>query len=249
MALYPIRKLWCPILGDVISGSIHPELLLTNQLPDPAAAVLASRLMGMFFSELKPLGLPIEIDAVQGNHARTSLKMPTKAQAATNLDWVVYCALEDRFKDDDQIKVTVHTSQITLKKIYGWRLVIEHGINVRSGKEEDLEDSIRALFDDATFRQATGLQGASFDQLILGHEHRAKLLERVIVNGGYSGQSELGQSWRLAPVRAQQCLWGMSKKQVRTWAYNLDLTDIKSSKPENPFSEYSSWFVRRYGKP
>jgi hypothetical protein len=203
----------------------------------------------MFYSELKSLGWPIEIDTIVGNHPRMTAKMPTKRQAHTNLDWVIYETLADRFAKDEQVKVNIHTSQIGMRRLYGWNYVFEHGIDVQNGKEEALEDRIRAMFDDATFRQAAGLKGASFDQIVIGNLHKPKFLERTIVNGALTGQNELGQSWRLKPIKACQVMWGVSKRHQRTWEYVIDVTHVTSDKPTNPFSEYCTWFLKKHGKP
>jgi hypothetical protein len=248
MAIYRIREIWSPLLGDMISGSIHPEFIPTNDLSDPASVVLCARLLFMFYTEVKALGLPINIDGVVGNHPRLSVKMPTKRVAHDNYDWLAYEYVADQFKNDEQVKVNVHTSQIGMRRLYGWNIIFEHGIDVKNGREEELEDRIRALFDDPVFREATGYKGSAFDQIVIGHTHKAKFLERTIVNGSFVGQSELGQAWRLKPVRAQQLMWGVSKKHPRTWQYQVDLTHIKSDKVMNPFSEYTSWFMRRHAK-
>jgi hypothetical protein len=247
-SLYKLDQLWVPILGDMINGSIHPELALTNDLTDPAATVLAARLLGMAVTELTSLGLPIEADCIVGNHPRLTLKMPTKRVAHLSFDWVVYEMFADQFKKNDQVKVNVHTGQIALVEKYGWRFALEHGIDVSSGAEEALEDRIRALFDDPTYRQATGLEGASFDMILMGNMHKSKVLERTRVNGCYTGQNELGMSWRLKPIKAIQQLFGISEKHLNTWSYDLDLTHIKSEKVDNPFGEYCKWYMNRHGR-
>lgn len=244
---HTIEKIWSPLLGDIISGTIHSEQLLTNDLTDEAAVVLATRLLYMFYKELATLGLPIHIDAVHGNHPRTTTKMPTKKQAHTNRDWVIYEMLKDRLEGDEQIAIDICTAQIGQRKLYKWNYLFEHGIAVGNGSEEAFEDRVRALFDDPVFREATGFKGSSFDQVVIGNMHKPKFLERTIVNGSVTGQNELGQSWRLKPIKAQQLLWGISKKHVRTWQYQIDLTHIKSSAASNPMSDYAKWFLKRHG--
>jgi hypothetical protein len=241
--LYTLKKIWCPLLGDIINGTIHPECLLTNDLTDPVAVDLATTLLSMFYKEIGTIGLPIEVDAIHGNHPRTSLKMPTKRQAHTNLDWLIYKQTA-KMVDQDQVDFRIHTGQIGRVKLFNWSYVFEHGMGVPSGGEEAFEDRIRALFDDPVYRETTGLRGPSFDQLVIGNMHKAKFLERTVVNGAFPGQNELGQSWRLKPIRASQLMWGVSKKQVRTWQYNIDLTDMRSEKVLNPFSEYTAWLMK-----
>lgn len=248
MTMYKLKSLWVPVLGDMINGTIHPEQITSNDLSDPAAVVLGSRLLVMFLEELKTLGLPIVVDAIHGNHPRTTHKMPTKRQAHSNLDWQLYEIVSAHFAKDDQIDMTVHTGQISSREIYGWRYIFEHGMDVSSGAEEAYEDRLRALFDDPTYRRATGLTGSAFDQIVIGNMHKPKFLERTIVNGSYIGQNELGQSWRLKPIKAMQLMWGITKQHVRTWQYQLDLTDIRSEKATNPMSEYAAWFLKRHGQ-
>jgi hypothetical protein len=245
---HPIKSIWSPLLGDIINGTIHQEYITTNDLSDTAAVILGARLLRMFYGEMKTLGLPIEVDAVHGNHARLTPKVPTKRQAHTNLDWQLYEMLSDAFDGDDQLRMEITTAQIGMKELFGWNVLFEHGIDVKNGGEEAFEDRVRALFDDPTYREATGYAGASFDQIIIGNMHKPKFLERTVVNGSYIGQNELGQSWRLKPIKAQQLMWGVSPDEVRTWQYNIDLTNVKSSAPDNPFSEYAAWFTAKHGK-
>lgn len=246
--LYEIEELWIVLLGDMISGSIHPELTLTNELTDSTATVLAARLLQMLILDFKQLRIPIRIDCVVGNHSRMLAKMPTKAQAALSYDWMVYEMLADYFSNDSLVKVNVHTGQIAQVQRYRWKYILEHGMEVSSNKEEDFEDRIRALFDDPTYREATGLKGSAFDQIVIGNMHKPKILERTIVNGSLVGQNELGMSWRLKPIRAQQMLWGISKSHVRTWHYPIDLTSVRSDKVDNKYSAYTKEFMKKYAK-
>lgn len=248
MSLYRIESIWMPLLGDAISGTIHDEYIATNDLSDPAAVTLAARLYAMFVTEISGLGIPIQIDAVHGNHPRLTPKMPTKRQALTNMDWQIYEHLSDLLRNTPGVEMKITTAQIGARKLYGWNYLFEHGIGVGSGGEEAFEDRLRALFDDAVFREATGHEGTAFDQVVIGNMHKPKFLERTVVNGSYIGQNELGQSWRLKPIRAQQLMWGVGKKYPRTWQYSLDLTDIKHERADNPFSEYASWFMQKHGK-
>ncbi len=247
-SMYPIEQIWISILGDMINGSIHEELKLTNDLSDPAAAVLAARLLVMGIRELKTLGIPIVADCVIGNHPRMTAKMPTKTQAHTSYDWMLYEMVHDAFDGDPQVTIRVHTGQMEIVQKYNWRYVIEHGIDWKNGDEEHMEDKIRALFDDPIYREATGLKGTAFDQIVIGNLHKPAFLERTIKNGSLTGQNELGQSWRLKPIKAQQLMWGISKRHVRTWQYQVDVTHIKDAKDNNPFVKYTRGYMQRHGR-
>jgi len=245
-SMYTIEKLWVPIVGDMISGSIHEELALSNDLSDPAATVLAARLMYMAINELCTLGIPIQINTAVGNHPRLTEVMPTKRQTQTNLDWLAYEFLGAMLEGNDQVDMQVSTGQISVVNLYGWRWVLEHGYGIKHSKEEDAEDRLRAIFDDPTYRKENKHTGTSFDMVLVGDQHRPKLLQSTIVNGSLPGWSDLATAWRLRPSSACQQLVGCSKSHVRTWAYSIDVGDIRSEKPTNQFSQYAVDFLKKH---
>jgi hypothetical protein len=247
-AMYKIEKIWLSMLGDMISGSIHPEYLVTNDGTDQVATLLCQRLCRMVVNEILELGLPIEIDCVVGNHPRTTIKVPTKGIAHTNHDWVVYMFLAEMFDGDKRVKVNVHPSQIAPVYQYDHRYILEHGIDWTNGKEEVFESKIRDLMDDQIYREATDLKGTAFDQVVIGNLHKPAFLERTIKNGSLIGQNELGQNWRLKPIRAQQLMWGISRTKDRTFQYPLDVTRVRSNKVENPMSDWAVAFMRKNGR-
>jgi hypothetical protein len=246
-AAYKFKSIWIPLLGDMVSGSIHPEFLVTNDMSDQNSVLLTSRMLKYAILELKQLGIPIQLDAVVGNHPRTTVKVPTKRIADSNFDYQTYAFTKMLFEGDDQVTFNVHTSQIEPVYLFDHRYVIEHGIEWKNGKEEESESRIRSLFDDPVYRKATGHKGAAFDQIVIGNLHKGAFLERTIKNPSLIGQNELGQQWRLAPIRAGQMMWGVSRNHARTFQYELDATDMRSSKPLNPFSEFACEFVKQHG--
>jgi DNA-binding CsgD family transcriptional regulator len=245
---FKITKIWLPVLGDMVSGSIHPEFIVTNDMSDHAATLLGYRMLRMVIEELKQLGVPIELDCVVGNHPRTTFKVPTKDIAHSNWDWLMYEMTNMHFEKDKQVKVNVHTSQLGIVEQFGHRYVVEHGIEWKNNREEDFESAIRDILDDSIYRDATGLKGSSFDGIVIGNLHKPAFMERTVKNGSLIGQNELGQQWRLKPIKAQQLAWGISRSHVRTWQYQLDATKIKSMKAENPFSEFALNFLKDHGR-
>lgn len=188
------------------------------------------------------------VDCVVGNHPRITKQMPTKRQGHQSLDWVIYEIVSNHFRNDDQVNVEVHTGQIGMREVMGHRYLFEHGIDVKSGAEEDLESRLRSLYDDSVYRKATGMKGTVFDQIVIGNMHKAKYLERVIVNGPLCGQNELGVSWRLKPIRAEQAFWGITEEDARRLMDPIVCNNMNSQKPTNPFSEYATWFCKKHGR-
>lgn len=247
-SMYNVEQIWLPVLGDMISGSIHPELVVTNDLMDIPATVLAARLLIMAIYELKTLGIPIRMDCKVGNHSRTSIKMPTKRQNHTSYDWLCYVMVQEHFSDDPQVQVNIHDGQFGLVSIYKHRIVIEHGYGATIGKERELESHIRDIFDNPVYRAATGLEGTAVDYLIIGDKHQAKSGEGYMVNGSTVGTTELSMSWRLRPIGAIQQMIGITKKHVPSFQYQLDVTDVTHTRADNPLSEYTQLYMEEYGK-
>lgn len=247
-AMYEITKINLLVLGDLISGSIHDEFVWSNDMSDQASQIMGARLLRMVVNEILSLGIEVEVHCICGNHARTTKKLPTKNLVHTSLEWPVYEFTKMLFEGDDRVIFNVYTSQFARIDIFGHPVMIEHGIGVTNGKEEDFESDLRNILDDPVYRQATGLQGITFELAVIGDRHKPKFLERTIVNGSLIGQNELGQQWRLPPIRAQQLMWGTSRSYVRTFQYALDVTGQWNDKPENPFSEFTYEFLKDNGK-
>lgn len=248
--MYKVEKLLLLFLGDMVHGSIHDEYLLTNDLLDIPSAILVARLLILAIHELKVLGIPIEINCIVGNHARTLVKMPSKKQAQTSYDWVVYMFIQQAFEGDDQVAVIVHPGQFGLVQVYGHRMIIEHGYmaSMSSGTERTLESKLRSMFDSPIYRKATGMQGSSVDYIVIGHTHQAKSGERYLVNGCLTGSNEYGMSLRLEPVGAIQQMFGISRSRVPTFQYPLEVSDCISETVDNPCSLYTSTFIKTYGR-
>ena len=244
--MYKLGKIWLPVLGDLINGSIHPDFILTNDLLDIPSAILAARLLIMVVLELKTLGVPIEIDTVVGNHPRLVPQMPAKRQAELSLDWLIYKYVEEKFIDDPQVTVRVHDGQFGIIKQYGHRFVIEHGYGAKSG--EALPDRLRKMFDSPLYREATGMEGSSVDCVIIGDKHRSESGQGYFVNGGLPGQGEYGVMLRLDPITACQWMFGISKSHVRTFFYELDVTGNTNEGASNPMSAYATEYMSQHGR-
>jgi hypothetical protein len=244
-AMYNVEKIWVQVLGDMINGSIHPELVLTNDLLDVPAAILAARLLIMAILELRVLGLPIEIDCTVGNHPRLLAKMPAKRQAHLSYDWMIYTMVEQYFERDPKVTVRVHTGQFALVQQYTHRYVLEHGYGAQT---ENLPERVRKMFDNPIYRKATKFEGNSLDCVSIGDKHQAKAGPGYMVNGCLSGSNEYGMSLRLEPIGAIQQMFGISKSRYRTFHYELDVTDVLSEKVDNCMSDYTTGFMAEHGR-
>jgi hypothetical protein len=243
--MYSFDKIWVPILGDMVNGSIHPELILTNDLLDVPAAILVARLLIIALLELKTLGVPIEADCVVGNHPRLLVKMPAKRQAHLSYDWLIYTMVEQYFENDPKVTIRVHTGQFGLVEIMGHRFVVEHGYGA---KDSTLPERLRKMYDSPVYRAATGLEGTAVDYVVIGDKHQAKDGPGYMVNGALTGSDEYGMSLRLSPIGAIQQMFGVCKSKIKTFHYELDVTNVISETPDNSMSTYATTFMKEHGR-
>ena len=246
-SMYAVKKIWLALLGDFVHGSIHVENILTNDLLDVPSAMLVARLLVMAIDELKTLGIPIEADCIVGNHPRIGLaNMPTKRQAETSYDWIIYKMLEQRYQDDKQVDIRIHLGQFGIVDLAGHRVVVEHGY--KASGDIDMVAKIRAMYDSPVYRNSSGMTGSSVEYIVIGDRHRAQTGEGYMVNGCLSGSNELGVAWRLSPIGAIQQMFGISKSKIPTWTYPLDVCSETSEEAKNPFSEYTQRFMEKHGR-
>lgn len=240
--MYNIEKIWLPILGDMINGSIHPELVLTNDLLDVPAAVLVARLLIIAILELLTLGVPIEADCIVGNHPRLLAKMPSKKQAHMSYDWLIYTMVAQYFESYSNVTIRIHPGQFGLVTHKGHRYIVEHGYGAST---DTLPARLREMFDSPVYRAATGMEGTSIDCVVNGDKHKALSTPNHKQNGALCGSDEYGMSLRLKPIPAIQQMFGISQRQVTTFHYDLDVTSIISENADNPMSEYATQFMQQ----
>jgi hypothetical protein len=245
-AMYPISSIWIPVLGDMSNGSIHQELILSNDLLDIPACILVSRLMIMVLERIKCLGKPIRVDCVVGNHPRTTEKMPTSVQAVTSLDWLAYIMVQQYFEGDPLVTIYAHESQQAFVQIMGHSVIVEHGYGCSGKNMSELDNSIRAIFDSKEVRSFTGNAGPAIDFVCLGDKHVPTVGPGYMINGSLSASTGLTTAWRLKPIKCVQQCWGISESNIPSFYYALTATGNR--KTDNPFSKYTASFLEAYGR-
>ena len=83
-ASVPINELVIPMLGDMISGDIHDELIKTNQDNVMGQMIRGANLIAQALMYLAPHFKTITVPCVVGNHGRMTRKPPMKDKY---MDW------------------------------------------------------------------------------------------------------------------------------------------------------------------
>lgn len=211
-----------PVDGDMVSGNIHEELLITNWGPMRdvlkwAAGLVASVLI-TFADRFEYVFVPWET----GNHGRMTKRMSHKQRAGTSFDAILGDMVQGLVARYSNIRVDVGEGAVMTYKVYDHTYALAHGDPDSTGAKGGdgiigaAGPIIRGLV--KLLSQAQSL-GVKFDTLILGHFHQRFLLQDVIVNDSLKGFDEFaanngyryappGQNlWFTHPERGPTCYW------------------------------------------
>lgn len=193
--------------GDLVSGSIHDELLQTNELSiyESIEFALAQLIGGveMLADEFTNL----HVVSVPGNHGRTTRKPQAKGYSADNADSHIARLLAAHF-EGTSITFQVPDSTDADFDIYGWKFSAEHGHDFKQAGSPEI-GSIGPIMR-GTLRKGSQKQGEGkpFDYNLIGHFHQFidGAAKGFIANGSVKGYDEYARSGHFKPERPQQLL-------------------------------------------
>lgn len=130
--LAPVVELWHPLLGDLMSGYIHEELLESNSLsPTEACVFLQGMLCYGIDKWLKETKLPIFIPTCVGNHGRTTQKMKIKTSYKNSYEWLLYTTLARYYGKSSRVNWMVGQGYHNTQEIMGRKVRFHHGDGLR----------------------------------------------------------------------------------------------------------------------
>lgn len=130
--LAPVVELWHPLLGDLISGYIHEELVETNSLsPTEACVFLQEMICGGIDYLRRETKLPVMIPTCVGNHGRTTQKKRIKSSCANSFEWLLYTTLARYYANDPGVTWMVGRGYHNTQEIMGRKVRFHHGDGLR----------------------------------------------------------------------------------------------------------------------
>jgi hypothetical protein len=260
-AMYPINRLYIPILGDIGNGDLH-DAPKSNALFIAPQIHFSYHMLRFVVEDMLTLidqGIVKEIVLLfsVGNHMRMAedKKMPTKLQAQRTFDWLIYQFLMEKFRSVKGVSIKETMSPFIFESIRGHRYGFNHGMEVGYKNSPEAQaksitafiNHTRALFDSPVYRAHAGLEGSTFDRFVIGDIHVPVSFPRLLSNGSLNGQNELGVNWGLEVIPAGQWLFGVSDKQIQTWQYFLDCTHVQRENP-NGYAKFALDYQDRFGR-
>jgi hypothetical protein len=226
------------MLGDFVSGGLHPELLATDEEEViPCSLKAADWLVGGLRRIADHFGR-VYVPCATGNHGRTTTKPEFKRYYRKNFDWLIIQMVARHFAEDKRIQFDIRPSNDVHYRVFGERYLACHGdmLGVRGGDGiiGSIGPIVRGEIKQAGQSQALGF---GFDKLLCGHWHQRLWLPRAIVNNALKGFDEYAmKALGAKPDRPTQALWFVHPAHGQTAHWDVYLDD----KPA-PVSGWISW--------
>lgn len=230
------------LLGDNISGGIHPELKATDEFDAiPAAIKVIDWLAGGLKRMADEFGR-LYVPCCAGNHGRNTAKPEFKKYHQKNFDWLIYQMLRRHFADDKRIHFDIRPSNDVHYRVYGERYLALHGdmLGVKGG--DGIIGSIGPIMRGEVKKsgQSNSL-GLGFDKLVMGHWHQRLWLPRAIVAGTLKGFDEYAKNQLGAkPDRPTQPLWFVHPSHGQTAHWDIYVDDSPQ-----PAADWVAWQAGR----
>lgn len=176
------------LLGDLITGYIHEELMATNAMT-PGAAILEVFEMvasGLEFLQKETKAQEIVVPCVCGNHGRWTKKRWSKEGPGMSFEGLMYSFLAKWFlaKQNRTIKLLLPKGDMTYLTVYDRRIRVTHGDNIRyAGGIGGVHVPLRKALD------AWNTQVPA-DYTYLGHWHNEITGEDYRISGSMIGFNE-----------------------------------------------------------
>ena len=130
--LAPVVEIWHPLLGDLLSGYIHEDLVESNSLSPTEACVFLQEMIcsGIDFW-LRKTKLPIFIPTCVGNHGRTTQKKRVKTSCRNSFEWLLYMTLAKYYAKSKRVHWRVGKGYHNTVEIMDRKVRFHHGDGLR----------------------------------------------------------------------------------------------------------------------
>lgn len=203
------------ITGDLISGDIHHELSVTNEVPCPVQTAEVGFLIAEFLRQLAAHFRKVRVEFVTAdNHSRLTEKYQYKEAGYNSYNYLAGVIIEQAVSQIDNIEFNLYPMLQTVVKVQrkaylifhghtikGWAGFPYYGMDRKAGKEavRRMQRSSAADMDDPEKIQRMW-QKHRFDKIVMGHFHAPLNSPWWMVGGSVSGASALDQGQgRYAP--------------------------------------------------
>lgn len=252
-SVIPVKELNLNILGDLVSGEIHDELLATNEASYMEAVYIGGSVLAQAIRELAGHYPQVHIRSVPGNHAR---KAKQKSFKQRYVSWDQMMVHNARLMLRDQKNITWHIpkSFFTVAEIEGFKHLLYHGDDIKSwagipfygisraiGQFQQLISAEPMAHPDPEKRAESDrlYEPTMLDYIHIGHFHQATSLPmprgELFVNGALIGTNEFAMGAMRAHSQPIQWFMGCHPEHGVTWRYPINVRAAHVNIPETRY--------------
>lgn len=219
------------LLGDFVSGGLHPELAKTDQEEVIPTVLRCVELLTWALGQIADAFGQVYVPCASGNHGRATQKPEFKRYIYKNFDWLIYQLLARQFAGDSRFIFDIPDTNEVHYRVFGQRYLAMHGdmLGVKGG--DGIIGSLGPIARGETKvgKQASAL-GLDYDVLVIGHWHQMLWLPRVIVAGTLKGWDEYARSaLRAPPAPACQPLWFVHPRRGITSRWEIGVEEPREA--------------------
>jgi len=201
---FDVRTAIIALLGDLLTGYIHPELVESNLLsPQEAQIWLLDRIEAMLrnIAAQCPTVERFLIVCKSGNHGRATDKQRVSTREANSNEQVLYQTLRRVMRDDPRFEFVITPGEWTEVDCMGYQLAFTHGDSFNyGGGVGGVSIPIRRGI-------ARQFQGRKVHQFNMGHFHTRQDFGDIQINGSMIGYSDYSQRIHAAFEQRQQAFY------------------------------------------
>ncbi len=184
---YNIDECVVLVLGDLVAGTIHDELLNTSAYPAPVQAVESGILLSDQIALLAPHFPKVKVQfIIEDNHSRMVRKPQSKEAGLNSLNYVVGFIAKERLTKFSNIEFNLYPQLEAVVEVKGRRYLITHGHCIKSVMGIPHYGLERKVGKEAVKRM-NAPDVNKFHRIILGHFHTPMTTQYYWVGGSVSG--------------------------------------------------------------
>jgi hypothetical protein len=213
------------ILGDIVSGIIHNELVKYS-IEASKQIIEAAYILAHIINNISVLG-NVKVFCVVGNHGRITSEKRYKDKW-DNLDFIVYHFIKEILKYNKKVEVNIPESPFAVVNVSNFNFLLHHGDNIRGYAGIPYYGLNRA--DNAYVVSFLKSQQIIIHYIVRGHFHTATTLQapfgETIINGSWKGADEYTfENFKTYSEPQQLMLW-VHERRGLVWRTPIKLTEF-----------------------
>lgn len=217
------------LLGDFISGGLHPELAKTDGEERIPSMLRCRDILVWAIERLAAEFGQVYVPCAAGNHGRETDKPEFKRYVYKNFDWLIYQLLKRAFAGRPDVVIDVPEANEVHFRVFGLRFLGLHGdmMGVKGG--DGIIGAIGPIMrGEIKVRGQVSTLGRDYDIALMGHWHQELWLPRAFVNNTLKGFDEYAKNkLRAPPTSPAQSLFFVHPRRGITsrWSVRVDSGD------------------------